>query len=146
MSTTTDSSELPGEDNKNNSKRAAEKWLLERTCLSTMNDLTALTKLNLPNCGISTLPSELPDLVPNLSILFAPKNHFDELPAVIGRCSNLQVRKCCRFPRSSAGMNSECSNNNISNWVSDGFFQRKWNEANPSRFIAIATTMVDSDR
>jgi Leucine-rich repeat (LRR) protein len=73
-----------------------QKWLLERTGLSTINDLTTLTKLNLPNCGLSTLPVNLSDLLPNLSILFAPKNHFEELPEVIGKCSNLQVRKKIR--------------------------------------------------
>jgi hypothetical protein len=73
-----------------------QKWLLERTGLSTINDLTSLTKLNLPNCGLSNLPVNLPALLPNLSILFAPKNHFEELPPVIGKCSKLQVRKKSR--------------------------------------------------
>lgn len=64
-------------------------WLLERT---KVNDLSRLQKLNLPNCGLSTLPMNLPKLVPNLSIIFLPKNHFEELPAVIGSCTKLQVR------------------------------------------------------
>jgi hypothetical protein len=70
-----------------------EKWFLERTKLSTRNDLTCLTKLNLPNCGLSTLPSEMPKLLPNLSIMFMPKNNFEELPAIVGECSKLQVSK-----------------------------------------------------
>ena len=55
-------------------------------------ELLKLTKLNLPECGLSSLPATLPDLCPNLSIMFLPKNQFRELPAVIGRCSQLQVK------------------------------------------------------
>lgn len=50
-----------------------------------------ITKLNLPECGLSSLPSSLGTWLPNLSILFAPKNKFQELPAVIGSCPNLQM-------------------------------------------------------
>jgi tRNA A-37 threonylcarbamoyl transferase component Bud32 len=53
--------------------------------------LQALTKLNLPDCGLSSLPDNLGTHLPNLSILFAPKNSFEELPAVIGSCPNLQM-------------------------------------------------------
>lgn len=51
-----------------------------------------ITKLNLASCGLSSLPSSLPEILPNLSILFCPKNHFTELPAVVGSCQKLQVR------------------------------------------------------
>ena len=54
-------------------------------------ELSVLTKLDLPGCGLSALPSSLPELVPNLSILFMPQNNIKELPAVIGACPNLQV-------------------------------------------------------
>ena len=50
-----------------------------------------ITKLNLPECGLSSLPANLGTWLPNLSILFCPKNKFEELPAVIGSCPNLQV-------------------------------------------------------
>lgn len=50
-----------------------------------------ITKLNLPECGLSFLPANLGTWLPNLSILFCPKNKFEELPAVIGSCPNLQV-------------------------------------------------------
>jgi hypothetical protein len=53
--------------------------------------LQALTKLNLPDCGLSSLPDNLGAHLPNLSILFAPQNSFEELPAVIGSCPNLQM-------------------------------------------------------
>lgn len=58
-------------------------------------DLAVLTKLDLPNCGMSSLPSSLPQLVPNLSILFLPKNRFLEMPAIVGACPNLQVSTLC---------------------------------------------------
>lgn len=50
-----------------------------------------LTQLNLPKCGLSSLPHDLGTLLPNLSILFCPANRFDELPAVIGSCPSLQM-------------------------------------------------------
>jgi Leucine-rich repeat (LRR) protein len=86
MSTTTTTPEEQEEE-----EQEQEKWFLERTKLSTRHDLTCLTKLNLPNCGLSTLPSEMPKLLPNLSIIFLPKNDFEELPAVVGACPKLQV-------------------------------------------------------
>ena len=92
--TNTSSAEEPQEKKQktdNGSLEKEQRWLLEKTGLSSVNDLTALTKLNLPNCSLSSLPENLPELVPNLSILFAPKNKFKELPAVIGLCSKLQV-------------------------------------------------------
>lgn len=50
-----------------------------------------ITKLNLPECGLSSLPTDLAKWLPNLSVLFCPKNNFEELPAVIGSCPSLQV-------------------------------------------------------
>mmetsp|Transcript_23450 Transcript_23450/g.42557 ORF Transcript_23450/g.42557 Transcript_23450/m.42557 type:complete len:465 (-) Transcript_23450:127-1521(-) len=50
-----------------------------------------ITKLNLPECGLSFLPANLGTWLPNLSILFCPKNKFEELPAAIGSCPNLQM-------------------------------------------------------
>ena len=54
-----------------------------------------ITKLNLPDCGLSSLPASLGMWLPNLSILFCPKNMFEELPAVIGSCPKLQVNNDC---------------------------------------------------
>lgn len=53
--------------------------------------LDYVTKLDLPNCGISSLPIGLPEALPNLSILFLSKNEFSEVPALLGRCKNLQM-------------------------------------------------------
>lgn len=72
-------------------KEEHEKFLLEKSGLSNAIDLSTLTKLNLPRCNLSSLPSELPSLVPNLSILFCPNNRFEELPALVGQCSKLQM-------------------------------------------------------
>ena len=55
-------------------------------------DLAALTKLDLPGCELSSLPSSLPEALPNLSILFLSNNKFAEVPVVIGKCPKLQVR------------------------------------------------------
>jgi len=54
-------------------------------------DFTTLTKLNLPNCGLSSLPACMPSVLPNLSILFMPNNQFEELPAILGSCLQLQM-------------------------------------------------------
>lgn len=55
--------------------------------------LSAVTKLNLPECGLTELPSDLGKVMPALSILFMPKSKFKEVPAVIGSCPSLQVRR-----------------------------------------------------
>jgi hypothetical protein len=55
-------------------------------------DCSALIQLNLPNVGLSSLPDAMATMFPNLSTLFLPKNRFDELPAVLGKCKNLTVR------------------------------------------------------
>jgi Leucine-rich repeat (LRR) protein len=72
-------------------KEEYEKFLLEKSGLLSVTDLNLLTTLNLPACNLSSLPGELPRIVPNLSILFCPKNQFKELPAIIGECPNLQM-------------------------------------------------------
>jgi len=72
-------------------KEEQQQFLIEKSGVSSINDLNLLTTLNLPACNLSSLPTELPRLVPNLSILFCPKNHFKELPAIIGECPNLQM-------------------------------------------------------
>ncbi|GKY98150.1 hypothetical protein MPSEU_000772800 [Mayamaea pseudoterrestris] len=50
-----------------------------------------VTKLNLTNCGLSKLPNNFDFAFPNLSILFLSNNHFNEMPAMIGRCRQLQM-------------------------------------------------------
>lgn len=51
----------------------------------------AIQKLDFFGCDLSSLPSSLPDVLPNLSILFCMKNKFAEMPAVIGQCPRLQM-------------------------------------------------------
>ena len=58
---------------------------------SEIQDLTKLTKLDLPKCNLSKLPDALPHALPNLSILFLSNNDFVEVPPVIGTCKNLQA-------------------------------------------------------
>jgi len=75
-------------DNKNQQDEIQELLLLAKVhSLSLVN----ITKLNLPNCGLSELPPGLPQALPNLSILFLPKNHFYEMPKIIGECPKLQM-------------------------------------------------------
>ncbi len=52
---------------------------------------TAITKLDLFQADLSSLPLSLPQHLPNLSILFCMKNKFETMPAVIGRCQKLQM-------------------------------------------------------
>jgi hypothetical protein len=54
-------------------------------------DLAAITKLDLFQAGLSSLPTSLSTLLPNLSILFCMKNEFQEVPEVIGQCQTLQM-------------------------------------------------------
>jgi hypothetical protein len=68
-----------------------EKWLLKQTGLTTRQDLSKLTKLDLPNCRLTSLPEQLPAILPNLEILFCPKNSFQEVPAIIGQCPKLRM-------------------------------------------------------
>ena len=50
-----------------------------------------IIKLDLFQCGLSTLPEEISTLLPNLNTLFCMKNIFTQVPAVIGACPNLQM-------------------------------------------------------
>jgi tRNA A-37 threonylcarbamoyl transferase component Bud32 len=50
-----------------------------------------ITKLDLFQVNLSSLPSSLPAYLPNLSILFCMKNNFTEVPEVIGQCPKLQM-------------------------------------------------------
>jgi tRNA A-37 threonylcarbamoyl transferase component Bud32 len=54
-------------------------------------DLATITKLDLFQAGLTSLPSSLGQDLPNLSILFCMKNKFEEVPEVIGQCPNLQM-------------------------------------------------------
>lgn len=58
---------------------------------ATLGDLAIVTKLDLFQAGLSSLPTCLPRYLPNLSILFCMKNKFEEMPEVIGQCKNLQM-------------------------------------------------------
>jgi hypothetical protein len=59
--------------------------------IHTLPVLTEITKLDLFNTNISSLPSNLPTYLPNLSVLFCMKNKFTTVPAVIGQCPKLQM-------------------------------------------------------
>ena len=50
-----------------------------------------VTKLNLPDCGLAELPEGFAEAFPNLSILFLSNNRFREMPAVVGKCPQLQM-------------------------------------------------------
>jgi Leucine-rich repeat (LRR) protein len=78
------------DDEKRDEQEQQVQHLIQLSGLS-RNDFSVLTKLNLPNCGLSTLPSCLPQVLPNLSVLFMPKNQFQVLPKVIGDCLELQM-------------------------------------------------------
>lgn len=68
-----------------------EKLLSLRQAPTEPVDLSALTKLDLPGCHLSSLPCGLPEALPNLSILFLSNNDFVEMPAIIGSCPKLQM-------------------------------------------------------
>jgi len=73
-----------------------QQWLLEHVKIPSSPtpsaaDLSALTKLDLPNLGLTELPTCLPRTCPSLSILFCPKNKFVEVPPIIGKCPELQM-------------------------------------------------------
>ena len=75
----------------------ARSWIFQKATmgggggLAPKQDLSLLTKLDLPNCDITSLPESFHLAVPNLSILFCPKNKFAEVPAEIGLCRKLQM-------------------------------------------------------
>lgn len=52
---------------------------------------TSITKLDLFQANLSTLPTSLPEHLPNLSILFCMKNNFEVVPGIIGKCPKLQM-------------------------------------------------------
>ena len=52
---------------------------------------TNITKLDLPDCGLSALPDGFENAFPNLSILFLAKNKFQQVPDTIGKCPHLQM-------------------------------------------------------
>lgn len=54
-------------------------------------DLSLITKLDLFQGGLSSLPSGLEISLPNLSILFCMKNKFVIVPEIIGKCQKLQM-------------------------------------------------------
>lgn len=71
-------------------------WLLDHVKIPSSPtggdfSLSALTKLELANLGLTELPSCLPEICPSLSILFCPKNNFVEVPPLIGKCQHLQM-------------------------------------------------------
>lgn len=81
-------------DNENGNKNKDIQILLQKASPPidwNPSTFSNITKLNLPECGLSCLPANLGTWLPNLSILFCPKNKFEELPAAIGSCPNLQV-------------------------------------------------------
>lgn len=64
---------------------------LHKPPIDIIQDLSLVTKLDLPGCNLSELPDELPDALPNISILFLSNNDFQEVPAIIGKCKTLQM-------------------------------------------------------
>ena len=51
----------------------------------------SVTRIDIPNSGLFSLPNSLPEAFPNLSILFLSNNKFSEVPAVIGQCPKLEM-------------------------------------------------------
>lgn len=54
-------------------------------------DYSSLKKIDLSSCGLENISSQLPEILPNLSILFLSNNHFQEMPELIGKFRNLQM-------------------------------------------------------
>lgn len=99
----------------------------------------SITKLNLPDCGLSSLPASLSIWLPNLSILFCPKNKFEELPAAIGSCPKLQVNHdCLSIIRVKSSL--------LTHILSDGVVQVQWHETYSSGSVATTVALVDSHR
>ena len=59
--------------------------------LSSSPPYSKITKLDMADCGLSELPCGFETAFPNLSVLFLSKNKFREIPAVIGKCLQLQM-------------------------------------------------------
>lgn len=104
-----------------------------------------IIKLNLPECGLSSLPTNLGKWLPNLSILFCPKNNFQELPSVIGSCPNLQVR-IMHYISLLYSVHLILLTLSLSLSLIDGFVQVQWNDEYSSRRVATTVTMAHSDR
>ena len=165
---------MPGNDNDETEKQQTEEFL--QLVLSTLSpsgivqnhrtDLSALTKLNLPGCGLSSLPSSLPELCPNLSILFMPKNHMKELPSVIGKCPKLQVscviclelyfvkywawrnllKRRYTFVYSHSLFLWMFTSPQTASLIIDGILQRQWHDIYCARGLATTDAMVDFNR
>lgn len=56
-----------------------------------VSTLAGITKLDLFDADLNSLPESLPKYLPNLSILFCMKNKFTQVPEVIGKCPKLQM-------------------------------------------------------
>lgn len=50
-----------------------------------------IIKMDLPNCGLTELPTEFPNTFPQLSILFLSNNKFKQMPKSIGDCPKLKM-------------------------------------------------------
>lgn len=60
--------------------------------LTAASSLHLVTKLDLSDCNLSSLPSDLPTVLPQLSILFLSNNHFTVFPSdVLRHCEQLQM-------------------------------------------------------
>jgi Leucine rich repeat/Protein kinase domain len=53
--------------------------------------LKNMTKLDLSNAGITSLPDSLPQVLPALSILFASNNYITAFPSVLSQCQQLRM-------------------------------------------------------
>lgn len=84
-------------ENKSGSTSSIRPPILHTTTNNITQHLSAsfstetITKLDLYNANLSSLPSNLPTYLPNLSILFCMKNQFTTVPEVIGKCPKLQM-------------------------------------------------------
>lgn len=84
-------SNMPHEAKEGSEDEIRQLLVLSKSLPSASLDLATITKLDLFQVGLSSLPSSLPQYLPNLSILFCMKNKFEEVPAVIGKCPKLQM-------------------------------------------------------
>ena len=50
-----------------------------------------ITSLDLGNCSLSSLPPQMPELLPHITTLFLSNNHFTEMPPVIGQFRQLEM-------------------------------------------------------
>jgi len=68
-----------------------DRLLLSQSSPPSSSQLRGITKLDLSDCGLSSLPDDLPEALPNLSVLFLSNNRFRQMPAVVGRCRDLRM-------------------------------------------------------